>query len=47
MLPSDAASEDLKRLEEESRESIEKVRKMVEELEGTDRTEPPLFYPQD
>jgi hypothetical protein len=47
---SDATSEDLKRLEEESRESIEKVRKMVEDHEGTihkDKSEPPLFYRQD
>jgi hypothetical protein len=36
-------------MEEESRESIEKVRRMVEEHEKKlkDDAEPPLFYPED
>jgi hypothetical protein len=49
-MPTDPEPEDLKRLQEETKKSIDKVRKMVEAHEGTihkDQTEPPLFYQQD
>ena len=46
----DPDQNDPDKLKEESRESIEKVRKMVEEHEKTmpkDTAEPPLFLPED